>query len=128
MNFPSVKSYLLASNFFPYKSSYRFRYLDCCQILYFNATDLKLGSCTYLFLLFLFLILRKCQVLNLRVCRSRDQVLQRAYSFCELHGGKADWNNCIYLLFGFASRATWLILGLFGCLGFSFPCVLLGRL
>ena len=70
---------LLASNFFLYKSSYRFRYLDCCQILYLNATDLKLGSSTYLFLLFLFLVLTKCQVLNLRVGRSHDQVLQRAY-------------------------------------------------
>ena len=37
---------LLASNFFPYKSSYRFRYLDCCQILYSNATDLKLDIST----------------------------------------------------------------------------------
>ena len=35
---------LPSSNFFPYKSSYHFRYLNCCQILYSNATDLKLGS------------------------------------------------------------------------------------
>ena len=53
---------LLASNFFPYKSSYRFWYLDCCQILYFNATDLKRGSSSYFFLLFHFLVPRKCQV------------------------------------------------------------------
>ena len=67
-------------NFFPYKSSYHFRYLNCCQILYLNATDLKLGSSTYFFLLFLFLVLTKCQFLNLRVGtgRSCDQVLQRA--------------------------------------------------
>ena len=43
------------------------------QILYSTATDLKLGSSTYFFLLFSFLVLTKCQVLNLRVCRSRDQ-------------------------------------------------------
>ena len=41
-----------------------------------NATDLKLGSSTYFFLLFSFL----CQVLNLRVATSRDQVLQKAHS------------------------------------------------
>ena len=69
-----------SSNFFPYKSSYRFRYLNCCHILYSDATDFKLGSPTYVFLLFLFLILTKCQVLNWRVGRSRDLVLQRAYS------------------------------------------------
>ena len=50
-------------------------------ILYFSATDLKLGSSTYCFLLFLFLVFTKCQVLNLREgqARSCDQVLQRAY-------------------------------------------------
>ena len=37
------------------------------QILHFNATDIKLGSSTYFFLLFPFLVLTKCQVLNLRV-------------------------------------------------------------
>ena len=42
-----------------------------------NATDLKLGSSTYFFLLFPFLVFTKCQVLNLRVGRPRDQVLQR---------------------------------------------------
>ena len=26
------------------KSSYHFQYLNCCQILYYNTTDLKLGS------------------------------------------------------------------------------------
>ena len=60
-----------------YKSSY-FRDLNCYKILYLNATDLKLGSSTYFFLLFSFLVLTKCQVLNLMVGRSRDQVLQRA--------------------------------------------------
>ena len=40
---------LPSSNFFPYKS-YHFWYLYCCQILYFNATDPKLGSPTYCFL------------------------------------------------------------------------------
>ena len=55
------------SNFFPYKSSYHFLYLNCCQILYLNATDLRIGSSTYFFLLFSFLVFTKCQVLNLRV-------------------------------------------------------------
>ena len=49
-------------------------------IFQYITTDLKLGSSTYFFLLFLFLVLTKCQVLNLRVVRSCDQVLQRAYS------------------------------------------------
>ena len=69
-----------SSNFFAYKSSYRFRYLNCWHILYSDATGLKLGSSAYVFLLFLFLILTKCQVLNWRVGRSRDLVLRRAYS------------------------------------------------
>ena len=43
------------------------------------ASDLKLGSSTYFFLLFPFLAFTKCQVLNLSVGRSRDQVLQRAH-------------------------------------------------
>ena len=34
------------------------------QILYSNATDLKLGSSTYFFLLFPFLVFTKSQVLN----------------------------------------------------------------
>ena len=37
-----------------------------------NATDLKLGCSTYFFLLFPFLVLTKCKVLNLRVGRSCD--------------------------------------------------------
>ena len=41
-------------------------------MLYSNATDLKLGSSTYFFLLFPFLVFTKCQVLDLRVGRSRD--------------------------------------------------------
>ena len=41
-------------------------------MLYSNATDLKLGSSIYFFLLFLFLVFTKCQVLNVRVGRSRD--------------------------------------------------------
>ena len=69
--------------FFPYKSSYHFWYLNCRQILYSNATDLKLGNSTYFFLLFSFLVLTKCQVSNVRVGKSRDQVLQRAY--CAVH-------------------------------------------
>ena len=48
---------------------YHFRYLNYCQILYFNATDLKLGSSTYFFLLFI----------SGTVGRSRDQVLEEAY-------------------------------------------------
>ena len=40
------------------------------------------------FLLFLFLVLTKCQVLNLRVGRSRDQVLQRAHSFGKMVGAQ----------------------------------------
>ena len=71
---------LPSSNFFPYKSSFHFKYLNCCQILFSNCTDLKLGSSTYFFLLYSFLVLTKCQVINLRVGRSCDQVLQRAYS------------------------------------------------
>ena len=51
---------LLSSNFFPYKSTCHFRYLNCCQMLYSNATDLKLGSSTYSFLLFRFLVLMGC--------------------------------------------------------------------
>ena len=39
-----------------------------------------LPNCTYFFLLLSFPVLTKCQVLNLRVGRSHDQVLQRAYS------------------------------------------------
>ena len=52
-------------------------------MLYSNATDLKLGSSTYFFLLFSFLVLTKYQVLNPRVGRSRDQVLQRGYWMLE---------------------------------------------
>ena len=44
-----------------------------------NATDLKLGSSTYFSLLFPFLVFTKCQVLHLRVGRSRDPLLQKAY-------------------------------------------------
>ena len=50
-------------------------YLNCCQILYSNATDLKLGSSTYFFLLFPFLVFVKSQVLNLRVGRSHDPLM-----------------------------------------------------
>ena len=46
--------------------------LNISIILYSNATDIKLGSSTYFFLLFPFLVFTKCQVLNLRVSRSRD--------------------------------------------------------
>ena len=42
-------------------------------------SKLKLGSSTYFFLLFSFLVLTKCQVVTLTVGRSHDQVLQRAY-------------------------------------------------
>ena len=42
------------------------------QILYSNATDLKLVSSTYFSPLFPFLVLTKCKSLNLRVGRSRD--------------------------------------------------------
>ena len=48
-------------------------------LLYSNGADLKLGSSTYFFLLYSFLVLTKCEVLNFRVGRSCDQVLQRAY-------------------------------------------------
>ena len=58
---------LPSSNFFPYNPLTDFRYLNCCQILYSNTTDFKLGSSTYFFLLFSFLVLTKCQVLNIRV-------------------------------------------------------------
>ena len=47
--------------------------LNISEILYFNATDLKFGSSTLkVFLPFSFLVLAKCQVLNLRVGRSCD--------------------------------------------------------
>ena len=48
-------------------------------IFQWYITNLKPGSSTEFFLLFSFLVLTKCQVLNLRVGRSLDQVLQRAY-------------------------------------------------
>ena len=48
---------LPSSKFFPYKSSKYFRGLNCCQILYSNATDFKLDSSTYLSLLFSFLVI-----------------------------------------------------------------------
>ena len=56
-----------SSNLFPFKSSCHFRYLNCHQILYSNATALKLGSSTQFFLLFPFLVFMKCQVLNVGV-------------------------------------------------------------
>ena len=52
--------------------------LNCCQTLYSKATDLKLGSSTYFFLLFPFLVFTKSQVLHLRVGWSRDPLLQKA--------------------------------------------------
>ena len=65
---------------FPIQIFLSFPILNCCKILYSNATDLKLGSSTYFFpVLFSFLVFTKCQVLNVTVGRSRDQVLQRAY-------------------------------------------------
>ena len=45
----------------------------------FHDTELKLGSSTYFFLLFPFLVFTKSQVLHLRVCRSRDPLLQKTY-------------------------------------------------
>ena len=62
-----------------------FQYLNCCQILYSNATDLELGSSTYFFMLYSFLVFTKCQVLNLRVGRSRDQVLQSTFGGYNIH-------------------------------------------
>ena len=50
------------------------RGLNWHQILYFNATDLKLGGSTYFCLLFSFLVLTKRQIVNLMAGRSRDQV------------------------------------------------------
>ena len=70
-------SRLANQQLFPYKFSYHLRYWNCCQILYSTATDLKRGSSTYFLLLFSLLLLRKCQVLSLRVGRSHDQVMQR---------------------------------------------------
>ena len=55
-------------------TSYNFQELICCQILYSNATGIKLGSSTYLFpCLFLFLVFTNCQVLKVRVGRSRGK-------------------------------------------------------
>ena len=45
----------------------------------FHDTKLKLGSSTYFFLLFPFLVFTKSQVLHLRVGRSRDPLLQKTY-------------------------------------------------
>ena len=56
------------------------RDLNCCQTLHFNATDLNPGSSTYFFLLFPFLGFTKSQVLHLRVGRSCDPLLRKAYS------------------------------------------------
>ena len=70
---------LPSSNIFPYKWD-----LNCHQILYFSATDLKLVSSTYFFLLFPFLVFTKSHVLNVRVGRSRDPLLQKAYSKCKI--------------------------------------------
>ena len=84
---------LSSSNFFSYKSSYHFQYLNCCQILYFwKLRTLNLAVLLIFYLLFLFLVFTKCQVLNLRVGRSCDQVLQRAY--CIIHAYK-----CCSILF-----------------------------
>ena len=54
---------------------------NCCQILYLNATDPTLDNSTYFFPLFSFLVFTKCQILNLRVGRPRNQVLQWAHHF-----------------------------------------------
>ena len=45
---------------------------------------MTLGSSTYVSLLFSFLVFTKCHVLNLRVGRSHDQVLQSTYSSARL--------------------------------------------
>ena len=65
-------------------------------MLYLNATDLKLGNSTYFVQLFSFLVFTKCQVLNLRVCRSCDQVLQRAHSYNSFCFGVRSlvWDYC----------------------------------
>ena len=48
------------------------------KMLYSHSTSLKLGSSTYCFLLFSFMVFTKCHVLTLRVGRSCNRVLQRA--------------------------------------------------
>ena len=45
-------------------------------------------------LLVSFLVLTKCQVLNLRVSRSHDQVLQRAYYSSFILGSKITFCQC----------------------------------
>ena len=75
---------LPSSNIFPYKCSYHFQYLNCCQVLYSNATDFKRGSSTYCFPALFISGTHKVPVLNLRVGRSLDQVLQRAYYLLKL--------------------------------------------
>ena len=62
-----------------YKSSYHFRYLNCCQVLYSYATHLKLGISTYFSPALFIPGIHK--VLGFR---SRDQVLQRAYSLTQI--------------------------------------------
>ena len=68
---------LAIQQLFPMQIFLPFQDLNGHQILYFNVRDLKLVSSTNFFLLFSFLAFTK--VLNLRVGRSSDHVLQRAY-------------------------------------------------
>ena len=72
---------LAIQQLFPTQIFFPFPIFKLLPNFIFQCQDLKLGRPTYFFLLFSFLVLTKCQVLNLRVGRSRDQVLQRAY--CE---------------------------------------------
>ena len=72
---------LAIQQLFPTQIFFPFPIFKLLPNFIFQCQDLKLGRPTYFFLLFSFLVLTECQVLNLRVGRSRDQVLQRAY--CE---------------------------------------------
>ena len=71
---------LLSCNFFPYKSSYHSYISDTLKTaskFYIQYYRHQAWQFYYFFLLFSFLIFTKCQVLNLRVGKSRDQVLAK---------------------------------------------------
>ena len=83
--------------------------LNCHQILYSSATDLTLGSPTYFFLLFPFLVFTKSQVLHLRMGRSRDPLLQKAYK-------RREQNVSYNSLFAKFSKLLWTSVGKIQCL------------
>ena len=75
------KSALPSRNFFPYKSSYHFQYLNCCQIY---IPMVHTSNLAVLLIFACFIHFWYSQVPGLKFkgefSRSPDQVLQRAYS------------------------------------------------